>query len=287
MINVIPYSELTPELARKGVFVTDMPNEDYHRYEGVSNSGLNLVARSPAHFHYSPPFNSTRAMDIGTAFHTALLEPERYESEYMTVTGCNDRRKAEYTSAAKVYGKDKTLTENEGASVVIMAESIRSNPAARELLDQGGHAEISAFVTDPETGILLRCRFDWLTNDHRAMDLKKTQDAREFAFAKSVNNYRYHCQAAMYRHIYNLITGRELENYQFLAVEEAPPCSNVLYDIDPLAVEIGYKKYREALLDYAIAKESGEWVTYSGVGVVTLPEWALLQDEENTEEEIY
>lgn len=281
MIRPINYADLTPELARAGCFVIGMPNEAYHAYEGISNSGLNHVARSPAHYRYAPPYKSTRAMEIGTAFHTALLEPERYESEYMTVTGCNDRRLAEYKGAAKVYGNDKTLTESEGAGCVIMAEAIRANTAARELLEKEGYAEISAFIEDPETGVLMRCRYDWLTVDGYAMDLKKTQDAREHAFSRAMFNYRYHCQAAMYRHIYELITGKPLENYQFLAVEETPPCSNVLYDVDPIAVEIGHKQYRQSLLDYAVAKESGDWVTYSGVGVVTLPEWVLMQNEED------
>ena len=37
---IIPYSELTIEKARAGCFVTDMPNEAYHAYEGISVSGL-------------------------------------------------------------------------------------------------------------------------------------------------------------------------------------------------------------------------------------------------------
>jgi len=251
--------------------VLDMPLEDYHNHASISNSGLNLIARSPAHYAFRTQWASTRAQEIGSAFHTALLEPERYQKEYFTAS-CNDRRVVAYKDAAKQYGGDKTLTENEGASVAVMVESIRSNAAAHALLSSEGYAEVSFFAQDPETGVIMRCRFDWLTFDGRAMDLKKTQDCREFAFSKSLYNYRYHVQAAMYSHIYEIATGEPLQSFRLLAVEEQPPCANILYHIDPFAMSFGFNQYREALLAYAKAQESGLWETYTGEGVVTLPE---------------
>lgn len=263
--------------------VLDMPLEAYHNHASISNTGLSLVARSPAHYAFRTQWASTRAQEIGSAFHTALLEPERYKAEYFTAS-CNDRRVVAYKDAAKEYGNDKTLTENEGASVAVMTESIRSNKAAHDLLSAEGYAEVSFFAQDPETGVVMRCRFDWLTKDGRAMDLKKTQDCREFAFSKSLHNYRYHCQAAMYSELYKLVTGSELQCFKILAVEEQPPCANILYDIDPLAMQHGYKLYREALLEYARASESGIWETYTGEGVVTLPEYVIYGLENNEQE---
>lgn len=258
--------------------VLNMPNEAYHNHDSVSNSGLSLVSRSPGHFAFRASWASTRAMDIGTAFHTALLEPMRYIAEYVTTEG-NDRRKVDYKEAAKVYGGDKTLTANEGTSVAVMSESIKANEAAQAELSKEGMAEVSFFAIDPETGIAMRCRFDWLSDDGVAVDLKKTQDCREHAFSKSLHLYRYHCQAAMYSHVYELVTGKPLTAFKFLAVEEQPPCANVLYDLDPLAQQYGHDAYRESLIEYSKASESGIWETYSGSGVVTLPEWVLAMAE--------
>lgn len=275
-MKITPYTEWNGSLP---AIVSDMPIEAYHKHESISNSGLSLVARSPAHYAYATPWESTRAQQIGTAFHTALLEPERYKAEYFAAD-TNARRVVAYKDAAKIYGGDKTLTANESASVSVMIESIRSNKAANDLLNEEGHAELSFFVRDPDTGVAMRCRFDWLTHEGVAIDLKKTQDSREFAFSRSLHNYRYHCQAAMYSHIYQLVMGKPLESFKILAVEEQPPCANVLYDIDPLALQIGYAQYRESLLAYTEAATSGIWTTYTGTGVVTLPEWALLDAEE-------
>jgi exodeoxyribonuclease VIII len=272
-MNITPYSQWDGKFP---ALVADMPNDVYHAQDGISNSGLSLVARSPAHYYHAARTTGSRAMEIGTAFHTALLEPERYDAEYMVVADVNDRRVAAYKDAAKVYGADRTLTASEGASVAVMRESIRSNQAANDLLTQPGTAELSAFVRDPETGVLMRCRFDWLTDLGVCLDLKKTQDCREFAFSKSLHNYRYHVQAAMYAHIYELVFGKPIEAFKILAVEEQPPCANVLYDIDPLALQHGHALYRQALADFAQALETENWPTYTGTGVVTLPEYVLM-----------
>jgi exodeoxyribonuclease VIII len=263
-----------------------MPNEIYHSHAGsISNSGLSLVARSPAHYYHAPRSTSSRAQEIGTAFHAALLEPVRFHEEYMVVS-VDDRRVTAYRDAAKVYGGDKTLTESEGASVAVMRESVFANDAVVEVLWRPGKAELSAFVIDPETGVLMRCRFDWLSDDGVCIDIKKTQDCREWAFSRSLHNYRYHVQAAMYSHIYELLFGHPLQSFKILAIEEQPPCANVLYDIDPLAMQYGHKLYREALEAYAAAFKSGEWGSYSGTGVVTLPEFVLAALD-NNEDGVY
>ena len=61
----------------------DLPNEEYHRCDGVSNSMLSDMARSPAHFQAARrrQREETPAMAIGTAIHCAVLEPERFAAE--------------------------------------------------------------------------------------------------------------------------------------------------------------------------------------------------------------
>lgn len=285
-MNIIEYSE--GMTIKEPCFVANMPNEVYHAWpEGVSNSGLSLVARSPAHYAHRAAFKQTRHMEIGTAFHTALLEPDRYAKEYMIVEGINDRRKSEYKEAAKVYGPENTLTDNEGASVAVMLESVKSNPDAREVMEQDGYAELSAFARDPETGILLRSRFDWITTSGRCVDIKKTQDCREHSFQRSVHQYRYHCQDAMYSHVFELVAGHPIERYQFLAIEEQPPCANILWELDALAKRYGWMQYREALESYAAACKSGIWSGYQETsGLLALPEYVLMDMDEALESDM-
>lgn len=284
-MNIIPY---TPGMEiTEPCFVAGMPNEVYHSMPGVSNSGLNKVARSLAHYKRRAAFRSTRPMQIGEAFHAALLEPDRFKKEYMILDKVHVRTASEYNQAGKVYGRDKVLVSHEGNSVLTMLDAVMNNPDAMAIIDKEGYPELSGFAEDPETGIWIRARFDWLTTDGHALDVKKTQDARERAFQKAIHSYRYYCQDAMYSHVYELITGQPLEKYEFLAIEEQPPCANVVYELDSLAKQYGWDEYRAALLKYAEAVEADSWPAYPETrGLIGLPEYLLNDLDDQAESEM-
>ncbi len=68
--------------------------EEYHAGPGVSKSDLDLIARSPAHYRAqkAAPREATPAMIIGSAFHTATLEPEKFDLEFAVAPEGIDRR---------------------------------------------------------------------------------------------------------------------------------------------------------------------------------------------------
>jgi len=277
--------EYTGTLA-SGAYYTDVPNEDYHQAPGISKSGLDLIDRSPAHYRYAPPRKTTRNMEIGTAIHTALLEPERFASEYMLLRDVTDRRASAYKEAVKVYGSERTLTGPEADKVAGMQEAVYANPHARKLLESDGWRELSGVVKDPETGAICRHRFDLLTVGGIAVDIKKTQDARADAFQRAVYNYRYHVQAAFYADQHFWITGEPLKAFAFLAVEEEMPHGCRVYVLDDYAMAIGREAYRANLKRYAACVDAGEWPSYdSKPETLSLPAWALKnhQPEETTE----
>lgn len=280
-MNIIEYKDFTPEQAEQGCFVVNMPESEYHTHDSVSKSMLDLVSRSPAHLAYAQKREPTRAMAIGSAIHCAILEPARFEQEYIVLHGINDRRKSEYKEAVKATSVDLVLTGNEGDKVAGMQEAMQLNETAQTELAKAGYAEISAFVKCPETGLLLRCRYDWLnleTND--CIDLKKTQDVRYDQFQKSVANYRYHVQDAYYSHVYELITGNSLR-FRFLTVEEEAPHSNKVYELDTEAKTVGKRHALSDLLAYKQALDTNNW---EGIAqedeLLSLPMWALDEEDE-------
>lgn len=68
---------------------SNIPNSEYHGGVGISKSGLDLIRRSPAHYHYARTavnLNATAptpAQKIGTAFHMLLLEEPLFEQSYV------------------------------------------------------------------------------------------------------------------------------------------------------------------------------------------------------------
>lgn len=280
---MINYSEFKTEMLGNingGLIVADMPNEVYHSLPGISKSGLDLIARSPAHYAFREYREPTRAMQLGSATHLAILEPELFSKQYMLLKNVSDRRSSEYKQAVKEYGAENVLTSNEASQVVGMVDAVKQNPYAVERLATGT-AELAFFARDPLTGVLVKCKFDWLDEQNRSLDLKTTQDLRDFA--RSVANYRYHVQQAYYEDVFYWCTGDTLQAFDFLAVESSAPHGNRIITLDKPSVDYGRKLYREALNTYDKCLETDTWpMPPFEQEYITLPSWAA--DPEQYEE---
>jgi exodeoxyribonuclease VIII len=288
MIEVIQY---TPGMTiEPPCFIEGMPNEVYHSHpEGVSSSGLKLVERSPAHYRYQAARAPSRAMEIGTAIHTALLEPERFATEYVLLKDVKDRRASEYKAATKVHGTERVLVSTEADQVAGMQEAVLSNAAMSKRLNAEGWRELSLFVRDPETGVLVRVRYDLLTVGGIAVDLKSCTDARPEEFSKSIFNYGYDLQAALYADAFEWATGGPLGAFEFAVVEKEMPHGHKLYLPDETMMQEGRRRYREALNLFAECERSGYWpgITCDGPELISLPSWRVAQIENEIEGEIY
>lgn len=285
MIQTIEYEDLTLEKAMAGCFVINMPNDAYHAYQGISKSGLDLINRSPAHYAFAGKFESTRAMEIGTAIHAAILEPARFDNEYVILKDTKDRRASEYREAVKVHGSERVLVAHEAANVVGMRDACAGVGELHEMMAGGGLTEVSAFVG--YKGALLKCRYDWLSSGgHVSIDVKKTQDSSPAGFSRSVFNYRYHVQAAWYSFIYGLITEREL-SFKLLAIEEKAPYNPMLYTVGEESAFIGLDDALRNLKTYLECEATNNWPGYDQtVNIIEIPNWALMQHENNIVEDI-
>lgn len=262
--------------------ILNLSNADYHAAEGISKSGLDLIARSPAHYRYAPRREPTPAMFLGTATHCAILEPERYASEYVILKDAPDRRSSVYKDAVKERGAEFVLLQKEADQIAGMVEAVRANPYAAALLS-AGVAEASLFAKDPVTGVTVRARFDWLA-DRRPVDLKTTADASDEAFGKSIWNYRYHVQDALYCDVYEWAFGEQPAPMEFLTVESEMPHGCTIHRIPHDFRMYARKLYRADLNRYAECLESGHWPGLDGAPHVTqMPGWAVAIVENDSE----
>lgn len=287
MITVTPYTPgmtITPPM-----FISGMPNEIYHAHpEGISSTGLKLMLRSPAHYRYQEQEETTRPKQIGTAIHTAILEPDVFEKEYVLLKGVKVRTASEYKQAIKVHSSERVLVAHEADKVAGMKETVYANQILSSRLSEPGYRELSLFVCDPETGVLIRVRYDLLTADGLALDLKKTQDARPEEFSRAIFNYGYHTQAALYSDAFEWATGKRLQGFEFLAVEEKLPHGAKLYQPCETTLQEGRQLYREALNKFEICEQLGEWPSLAcdGPEIISLPSWRMAQIENEIEGEI-
>ena len=266
--------------AQENCTLSGVPNEAYHAARGVSKSDLSeILDWTPAHWkaRKEEPHEETDAMRFGTALHAAVLEPERFASEYEIAPDVDRRTKAgkETWEAAQAGGKI-LLKMDQMRAIGQMRDNILDLHAVQVLLSSG-EAEVSLFahLTDfhPLRG---KCRPDWLNAEQSAiLDLKTTVDARPQKFNKAVFEFHYEMQVAYYSHIYNLRTGDTLRAFVFVAVEKTPPYAAAAYVLDAPAIEYGGVECRRALDIFQRCFANDDWPGYSRqVETIGLPKWA-------------
>lgn len=266
----------------------DISNEAYHGGAGISKSGLDLIAKSPLHYwtaYLDParePREETSAMRVGTAIHTAVLEPGEFFDRYVIVPEGIDRRtkdgKAEYAVLeAQAAAKGATLLPYaDFKTAMAVKASCHTHPMAKQMFREG-KAEQSVFWTDEETGVLCKCRPDWLLGGENPaiLDLKSTVDASPNGFMTSAYKYRYHVQAAWYLDGLEAAMGVKPDVFMFLAVEKTAPHAAAFYYADEQMIAAGRAEYRKQLRLYAECAATNSWPGYNEKLLpLSLPKWA-------------
>jgi len=269
------------EIIKPGYY-TDLPNEQYHAGPGISKSQLDLIHKSPSLLQWSKqaPEDEEKktALNVGDAVHALLLEPHRFREEY--AIGPKDAPRNTKAGKAKweefeagLKEGQTVLTAEEGRKVELIYGSVMAHPNARWLIEEKGDAEASIYWTDPETGLLCRCRPDKLLKDHGwIVDVKTTADMSKFN--RSVWDYRYHVQDAFYSEGYRQHFGQEPNGFLFLVVSTSIECGKYpvrLFQLDMEARARGYETMRSDLATLAVCEQSGN---FPGIETISLPRWA-------------
>lgn len=245
-------------------------NADYHASTPVSRSRLWEMRKTPAYFRYceAHPKERTAAMILGSAFHTAVLEPEKFEREYYVVYGEVKRRsnagKAAWAAMVEETGDRTMLSEEDYRTVRGMADAVRYNGMASYLTH--GEVEQSYYVTDELTGIPYKVRpdcFKMINGRGLIVDLKSTTDASTDAFRREAIRLGYDFQAAMYKTAVEKERGIECD-FVFIAVEKEPPYLINIMQCDPLWITRGTDLFREYIGIYKDCLATGNWYGYNG-----------------------
>lgn len=300
---------ITEPIAEPVGIIDNQDIEQYHSGPGISKTGLDLIERSPAHYHAEyldqnrPPRENdeTTARLVGHLAHCAILEPTEFEKRYVTLPSDAPRRPTSAQWNAKNPSSDSMmamawwrewLATNEGRTVITheqretalrQAESVRRLPDIRDALDCG-RPEVSAYWRDPVTDVLCRCRPDWRHDAGERsvilVDVKTYSNAAPFEFARQIPRMRYHVQSAYYTDGYAQAADVDVMAFIFLAVETEYPYAASAVMLDDAALEQGRAEYRRNLDTYAACLKSGEWPGYpTGIQPVSLPAWALTDIE--------
>ncbi|EKS5497993.1 exodeoxyribonuclease VIII [Escherichia coli] len=256
-------------------------NENYHAGPGVSKSQLDDIADTPALYLWrkNAPVDTTKTntLDLGTAFHCRVLEPEEFSNRFIVAPEFNRRTNAgkeeEKAFLMECASTGKTvINAEEGRKIELMYQSVMALPLGQWLVESAGHAESSIYWEDPETGILCRCRPDKIIPEfHWIMDVKTTADIQRFKTA--YYDYRYHVQDAFYSDGYEAQFGVQ-PTFVFLVASTTVECGRYPVEIFMMGEEAklaGQQEYHRNLRTLADCLNTDEW---PAIKTLSLPRWA-------------
>ena len=214
--------------------VSKLSEQEYRAARGLNYSGMKDLAISPLRFWYlhvnpdAPVIEPTPEMQIGSALHCKVLEPDKFNERYASEISASDfdgclvtmddlrrwltergekpkgTRKADVITQVQSVDpgwpifdvladahyaecKGKVLFgRDDWQRIERMADALMSEPHVRAILGRG-KAEVPYFTTDPESGVLLKSRLDFVSPG-LIVDLKSFSQKRGKSIDRSIHD---------------------------------------------------------------------------------------------------
>ena len=300
----------------------DIDNSDYHGLEicpapSISSTGLKKLVgalgmqtkgATPRHYWEQSPLNPRRkpqeqtdGLRIGSAFHDALLLPERWadpDAYHFTPEGFSRAKtKAMAEEIAMADAAEAAgcciVSDSERAQIEAMVAAMRGNPLIDAVLSHG-QAEVTLAWQDAETGVWLRARPDWLPDRrHIGVNVKSAADASFSGFQADVTRYRYAQSAALELDGIEAIYGTRPGNYLHPTVEKPGQgwepgdyLPVALWELPAEDIEYGRALNRRAIRLFADCLSADRWPGYADEPALCgMSGWARKQIDDLIEKE--
>jgi hypothetical protein len=273
---------LRPTLPYLGV-VEDMPFEQYLAADALSNGGLKLFARSPFH-HFScmhderrPPDRERGGQLEGSLAHCLILEPGEFPFRYAIGPDVATRAAKEWKEFEARHPHHICIKPGQLEVARLQAASVRALPDMAKLFETG-RAEVTAFWRDEPTGVICKCRPDWVHPvpgvGSILVDVKTYSDASPREFARQVARKLYHWQAAWYTDGYSIASGEPVVGFVFVAVESDWPHAACAVMLDEDSLAMARREIRPLVQRFAQCQHTNTWPGYpTGIEQIELPAW--------------
>lgn len=252
----------------------DVPELHYHSDPALSASGAKTLLHSPARFAWEREngTKSTDAMDLGTLVHTLVLGSR--DQRIVVCPFDSMRSKAAQEWAEQMATERRiVVTHKQVRQAIAIAKAVKAHPLAGAIFTNG-RPEVTLRWDDPETGVPLRGRIDWL-RPNAIVDLKtvgRYGGSELGAFGRQAANLDYPMSAANYVAGVAALTGETLP-FITVTVEVEPPYFIEVTQYDEADLLTGHERMRAAVAEYAARTESGVWSDPPEIRTVPIPAW--------------
>lgn len=219
---------------------------------------------------------TSAAMDFGHAYHTWILENDKFDSEFV-IYDAAARPEPEMTFGAKenkewkneIYKNaviaGKTVIEaSDMEKIKLMAAQLKKNNLNADTLIRNSVHEQSIYQSVEIDGQKhdVKCRVDGMNSERGVIfDLKTTKDAHPSNFGRECGKFAYHLQAAFYKRLVELEYDKNFEFF-IIAQETEAPFNSGLYRVSPAMIQKGNKEVEKFMKLAAHIKETGEINSY-------------------------
>lgn len=246
----------------KDAVISTMTESEYRSLPALNASRFKAFHRSPYHFFNQKEVETTEAMKVGTAIHTACLEPSQYDStigylpdvDGRTTEGKAIKKAFEEKYAGKTILKavSKEIVERAVKAIVTSEEweTIKDNKSMRYeqvlLCDLFGvHCKARLDLVDVENGII--------------RDIKSCDDASIERFKYTVRDRLYWLQAGFYTLMAEATFNKRFD-FEFIAVETSDPSTAQFHKVDEQEL-LKWKRLVELLLiKYKSCEDTNTWL---------------------------
>ena len=270
--------------------------------EALSSSGLQDFKRSAHYYRFRQNSErvASKAMTNGTAFHTAVLEPDEFDRLYVIAGQCVARKKSgeRCTNPGTRIYRDKAFCgvrghhpkpdfiEEEGGPEIVEKADRDAMGIARDNLHKHKHimqyskgvgaSEVTGIWVDEPSGVRCKIRLDReLERVSHHVDLKYTASADVRAFKRQTWSMGWMHRSAFYRRGMKAL-GREATASIIIASESEPAHDCNLFILDEAQIGVIGQGIDQYLTEFAACQQSGDWPGYDEAPVhLTLEDWQL------------
>ena len=279
------------QITQPGIY--DLPMEVYHSQccDGPSLSSTEariLTNKTPAHLiaERLTIRESARNPDLGTVIHSLILEPFKSASAVEIIKAPDFRTKAaqEHRDLAIKMGKTPILQKNYELAQAA-AERVLSHPVLSKVM-KAGEAEKCFFAKDKATGIWVKARPDFISEDGVVVDVKGVGEASDEFIQRRIFDGGWFQQAAWHAHVIERVNGLGIKDYLWAIIEMEPPHAVRVIRPAEAALIHGARLNDKALKIYAECCRKDFWPDYeTDISELGLADWAYYRLEAAAERE--
>lgn len=210
---------------------------------------------------------------LGTLVHCLILEPEKYESEYIISDIRRDTRTKAYQDLL-LEAQDKTIITQ---AEYDKAKEIADN--AKPFLPSEFIAEASFLYEGENFHTKVKSRFDaYCDKTNIIYDIKTTNDLPTADnVLKTILNLKYHWQVAFYWDIFYAVKGFEPEGFEMIFCQTNFPYAVCSFRMDSSVIDVGHYEYKKSHKKLSLALQNKDEINFPKIvedkKTIYIPDW--------------